>query len=560
MSTLTSADMGELKRPSTRLHAPPGGGTSWSFGDDSTSTTPPKAKAKGRAGYGHSNVTSDSSPFSTPPPPAPTAATKAPASSTPSTTPAAAPSTASYRSVRGSVRIAVVKTKADDSVVDEFASNFTKALAPSLSYEVVTVPSLEDVPYAANKLALHGGYDGVVVFGLLNTADALFQIQATAVTQALIQISVAAVKPIVRAIFIGESRVASVKAKGGWGAEFAASIEDMVQLGGFIHRANSVKHEAPAASHRGDAKAAANNVFPDSLKSAPREVTETLATLRASLYEHGARYSLGSALNCDLTLSYRGIVGLGRKFRIMDDDNSHTLDLNEFKKAIREHALDLTEDEVAHLFAFFDDDKSGSISYDEFLIGIRGELNERRQQLVLLAFKVIDADGNGVLELDDIIAKYNADKHPDVIAGRRTKNEIFRDFLDTFDGGEKDGKVTPAEFIRYYANVSASIDNDDYFELMIRNAWHISGGEGWSANTTCRRVLVTHADGTQTIEEVKNDIGITGKDAIAAALQAQGVADASSKIETSGYVDSTKPASKAAPKKHGAGDSSIVFG
>ena len=39
--------------------------------------------------------------------------------------------------------------------------------------------------------------------------------------------------------------------------------------------------------------------------------------------------------------------------------------------------------------------------------------------------------------------------------------------------GEKDGKVTPEEFIEYYANVSGSIDCDDYFELMMRNAWHI---------------------------------------------------------------------------------------
>ena len=42
----------------------------------------------------------------------------------------------------------------------------------------------------------------------------------------------------------------------------------------------------------------------------------------------------------------------------------------------------------------------------------------------------------------------------------------------------------------------------------MRNAWHISGGEGASANTTCMRVLVTHADGSQTVEEVENDLGI----------------------------------------------------
>ena len=68
---------------------------------------------------------------------------------------------------------------------------------------------------------------------------------------------------------------------------------------------------------------------------------------------------------------------------------------------------------------------------------------------------------------------------------------------------EKDAVITKSEFEHYYANLSASIDRDDYFELMIRNAWHISGGEGWAANTTNRRVLVTHADGRQTVEEIK---------------------------------------------------------
>ena len=92
-------------------------------------------------------------------------------------------------------------------------------------------------------------------------------------------------------------------------------------------------------------------------------------------------------------------------------------------------------------------------------------------------------------------------------------------------GGEVDGKVTRQEFINYYSNISASIDNEDYFELMIRNAWHISGGEGAAANTSCRRVLVTHKDGRQTVEEIKNDIGIRGTDIekMRANLKQQGI-------------------------------------
>jgi hypothetical protein len=33
--------------------------------------------------------------------------------------------------------------------------------------------------------------------------------------------------------------------------------------------------------------------------------------------------------------------------------------------------------------------------------------------------------------------------------------------------------VTPDEFIDYFKDVSASIDSDEYFEVMIRGAWKI---------------------------------------------------------------------------------------
>ncbi len=56
--------------------------------------------------------------------------------------------------------------------------------------------------------------------------------------------------------------------------------------------------------------------------------------------------------------------------------------------------------------------------------------------------------------------------------------QVLEEFLATFEvGGVKDGHVTQQEFINYCANLSAGIDNDDYFELMIRNAWHLAGGK-----------------------------------------------------------------------------------
>ena len=124
-----------------------------------------------------------------------------------------------------------------------------------------------------------------------------------------------------------------------------------------------------------------------------------------------------------------------------------------------------------------------------------------------------------------------------------TPHQALTHFLETFDiGGVVDGKVTREEFVNYYTNIGASIDNEDYFELMIRNAWHISGGEGAAANSANRRVLVTRADGSQAVEEIRNDLGLKAGDkaGMIARLRAQG--SNASQIDLFGAGDDNKSA------------------
>lgn len=112
-----------------------------------------------------------------------------------------------------------------------------------------------------------------------------------------------------------------------------------------------------------------------------------------------------------------------------------------------------------------------------------------RKALVKRAFDRLDRNGNGVVELDDVKGFYNAKMHPDVRSGRKTEDEILTEFLDTFElhhsiknPKDKDGKITFKEFVEYYNNVSASIDNDQYFELMMTNAWNLNNQtyqRGW---------------------------------------------------------------------------------
>jgi Ca2+-binding EF-hand superfamily protein len=186
--------------------------------------------------------------------------------------------------------------------------------------------------------------------------------------------------------------------------------------------------------------------------------------------------------------------------------------------------MHVTKSELAEIFRHFDRNKSGFINLDELLIGLQGDLDSRRLQFVRMAFNILDRDGSGIVTLDEIAAAYDESKNPDVLSGRKTQEEAFREFMNVWDQNQ-DGFITWQEFQEYYKGVSASIDSDDYFELMIRNAWRISGGEGMSANTANRRVLVTGGDGSQSINTVDRELGLRAgdKQGVQTRLMEQGI-------------------------------------
>jgi hypothetical protein len=65
-----------------------------------------------------------------------------------------------------------------------------------------------------------------------------------------------------------------------------------------------------------------------------------------------------------------------------------------------------------------------------------------------------------------------------VRSGKKTEDDILEEFLETFElhhamEAQVDHIVTQDEFLGYYQNISASIDNDAYFEQMMNNAWKL---------------------------------------------------------------------------------------
>ena len=185
--------------------------------------------------------------------------------------------------------------------------------------------------------------------------------------------------------------------------------------------------------------------------------TEILVKVKDQLQKRGART----------------IRGIGRVFRIFDDDGNRKIDQEEFYWGLKDMGVDVTKREAAILLDSFDLDQDGSVNFDEFLVGIRGQPNEVRQKWIHRAFQKFDKDGNGTITSADLKGVYNCSMHPKVVSGEKTEDDVFVEFLQNFGDKNRDGKITRQEWDDYYAAVSSSIDNDDHFVLCMKRAWQL---------------------------------------------------------------------------------------
>ena len=168
-----------------------------------------------------------------------------------------------------------------------------------------------------------------------------------------------------------------------------------------------------------------------------------------------------------------GIKGIGRLFRIADDSADQMIDLNnELPKLMCDIGVILNKTELNELTRLLDRSGDGKISYDEFLYQMAPPLNEERIKWINKAFDKLDVDGSGQVSIEDLQAVHNPKSSELVRMVKTTANAIFANLLQSYDD-DGDGMITRDEFIDYYREISPSIDNDEYFALMMQNAWKL---------------------------------------------------------------------------------------
>ena len=131
-----------------------------------------------------------------------------------------------------------------------------------------------------------------------------------------------------------------------------------------------------------------------------------------------------------------------------------------------------TDREILYMFDFLDASFNRLVSIDSIMHAFRRPMGDKCRHLLTLVFDRLDQEGKGVVNAHVIAESYDPSKHPEVVAGKRTAEEEYRDFLDSFEvGGEVEGCVTRAEFMDYFSNLAAALDDDEAFCVTIGNTW-----------------------------------------------------------------------------------------
>lgn len=84
-----------------------------------------------------------------------------------------------------------------------------------------------------------------------------------------------------------------------------------------------------------------------------------------------------------------------RTLKMLDVDRDGQLNIHEFRKAIKDHRIEVTDQEIDMVFSYFDREQIGLIDLWGILFVFKGDLTPQRSAMVEQAYNKIDKDGRG---------------------------------------------------------------------------------------------------------------------------------------------------------------------
>mmetsp|Transcript_90810 Transcript_90810/g.177670 ORF Transcript_90810/g.177670 Transcript_90810/m.177670 type:complete len:511 (+) Transcript_90810:52-1584(+) len=114
----------------------------------------------------------------------------------------------------------------------------------------------------------------------------------------------------------------------------------------------------------------------------------------------------------------------------------------------------------------------GLIDLNEFLEVLRGPLSDRREGILQDVYQALDTQKERVVSMEEVKKNFSGEAHPLVTIGGMTHADALDHMLKYFEvKGKLPPKLTFEKFRNYYADLSATIDDDYYFEDILRGNW-----------------------------------------------------------------------------------------
>lgn len=154
------------------------------------------------------------------------------------------------------------------------------------------------------------------------------------------------------------------------------------------------------------------------------------------------------------------------------------IDRNDLKDAITSWGCPFDGRYLDSIIDCIDERRIGLVDWRDFISLLRGPLTDSRQDTIIEVFSSLDSRGDGVISLDDVSRLFQGIDHPLVSQKGQRESDAVEHILGYFRNvaGAKTRSPTAATyetFCNYYADLSAAVDDDGYFNAILRSNFNL---------------------------------------------------------------------------------------
>ena len=214
-----------------------------------------------------------------------------------------------------------------------------------------------------------------------------------------------------------------------------------------------------------------NQNIPNSNKIQPEQNQQNIDPYQTKEYFKKLIISLKEQIHTFNGLTYYTLL-----FELKNSsDQNQNVSLENFVNICKNLGIDLPQNDIINFFNLLDFSGTGKISIEDIINNIIDPISEHRKLYIVNKFAKLDFEKQGEVKVSLLKEKYNPKGHPDVLSGKVSDEEIFKQFCYTLDIycniRNINENINYKQFIDYYNGISSSILDDKYFEDILNGVW-----------------------------------------------------------------------------------------